>query len=382
MSSEIGDIVGRLEEVCRDPLATARALAQDGRRVAAHMCTYTPEELLHAAGYVPIRILGWSAETQLADGLIQAYACSLARSALALGLSGQLDFAELMVFPHTCDTIQNLTDIWQRNVPSMKTIAVSTPVATNGETEVTFYRAELQRVRCLLGELDAPVTDEALKDSLALYAAHRAAMRRLYDIRRANPAALSARAMASVTGSSFLMPKDTHLAEVEALNEALEAPPTPEGGSRPRLFVVGAACSSEAYAAVIEDAGACIADDNLCTGARAFAMQETGCEDPIEELARNHLSRVPCPAKHRPGFDPGAAVLEDARRAKADGVVFLFTKFCDPWAFDYPCMRDALEAAGIPSLLVEIEQHVPPSAQLETRIAAFVEMLETNEESD
>ncbi|NIA15151.1 MAG: hypothetical protein GWP08_13850 [Nitrospiraceae bacterium] len=382
MASAISDIVGRLEETCRDPLATARALARDGRKVAAHMCTYTPEELVLAAGYVPIRILGWSAETHRADGLIQAYACSLARSALDLALSGQLDFAELMLFPHTCDTIQNLTDIWQRNVPSMKTIAVSTPVSTGGEAEVVFYRAELERVRGILGKLDAPVTDEALKACLALYAAHRAAMRRLYGIRRANPCALSARGMMSIVLSSFLMPKDDHLAVVEELIAALEAAEIPENGSRPRLFVAGAACSSEAYVAAVEEAGAWIADDNLCTGARAFALQETGCGDPIEELARTYLSRVPCPAKHRPGFDPGAALLEDAQRAKADGVVFLFTKFCDPWAFDYPRMRDALEAAGIPSLLIEIEQHVPPSAQFETRVAAFVEMIDTKEESE
>ncbi|HNT89341.1 MAG TPA: 2-hydroxyacyl-CoA dehydratase family protein, partial [Candidatus Hydrogenedentes bacterium] len=85
--------------------------------------------------------------------------------------------------------------------------------------------------------------------------------------------------------------------------------------------------------------------------------------------------RRPCPAFHAPGFDPGRHLVEKARTARADGVVFLLTKFCDPWFFDYPHVNQALEDAGIPTLLVEVEQHLPVPEQFRTRIQAFFEML-------
>ena len=117
-------------------------------------------------------------------------------------------------------------------------------------------------------------------------------------------------------------------------------------------------------------------DDDQFTGSRAFAVEEQACDDPLEGLARMYLSRRPCASKHRAGHSFGRDLLARARNAQADGVIFLFTKFCDPWAFDYPDMREALEEAGVPSQLVEIEQHVAPAEQFHTRVAAFAEMVE------
>ena len=118
-----------------------------------------------------------------------------------------------------------------------------------------------------------------------------------------------------------------------------------------------------------------MADDDLCTGSRAFAVGGDPGADPIEALARRYLARKPCPAKHAPGYDIGENLLSAVHQAEADGVVFLFTKFCDPWAFDFPYIHDTLEDAGVPSLLVEIEQHVPAPEQYKTRVAAFAEIL-------
>ena len=39
------------DSVSEDHYRTARAAAERGQKVAGYMCTYTPVELLHAAGY-------------------------------------------------------------------------------------------------------------------------------------------------------------------------------------------------------------------------------------------------------------------------------------------------------------------------------------------
>jgi len=375
MSLDTENVIKKFEAVCADPYGTARAAAAGGAKVAGHMCTYTPEELLHAAGYLPVRILGWSDTTQRADGLLQAYACSLARAALELALSGQLDFLNLMVFSHTCDTIQNLTDIWQRNVSGMNHLVLATPVNVRGEDSIAFYKRELERARGCLETFGSRFDDAVIEDSMRLYARHREAMRRLYALRQANPERLSVRQMLSVVLSSFLVRKEDHLAWLGDLIATIEKMPDAPATKRPRILVVGSVCQTGDYLGTIEDAGCFVADDDLCTGSRAFATVADAGTNPLDALARRYLARKPCPAKHAPGHDIGASLRTAVQQAQADGVVFLFTKFCDPWAFDYPYIHDTLEEAGVPSLLVEIEQHVPASEQYKTRVEAFAEML-------
>jgi benzoyl-CoA reductase/2-hydroxyglutaryl-CoA dehydratase subunit BcrC/BadD/HgdB len=68
-------------------------------------------------------------------------------------------------------------------------------------------------------------------------------------------------------------------------------------------------------------------------------------------------------------------LVKTALEAEAHGVVFLYLKFCDPHAFDYPYLKEMLAAAGIPSLLVELEEQTASDGQFRTRCEAFMEML-------
>jgi bcr-type benzoyl-CoA reductase subunit C len=393
MSLSKEEATARFEAVCADPYGTAREAASRGAKVAGYMCTYVPEEILHAAGYFPIRVFGWSDGTQRADGLLQTFACSLARGALDAVMSGKLDFLRLMVFGHTCDTLQNLADIWERNVgksgfgscTAMQHWVMATPVATSGEAATTFFTDELRRFRRFLEEEQGGISDATIEASIELYDQHRHAMRELYALRREAPHCLTGKEMLSAVLASFLMRKEDHLpliqdliTRVSGLGSRVSAEGKGSAVTRdpgPRVFVIGSVCQSAEYMRAIEEAGCTVVDDALCTGARAFAVRRVACSDPIEGLARMYLERAPCPAKHRPGYNMGADVLDQARAAEADGVIFLLTKFCEPWAFDYPHVRETLEAASIPSLLIEIEQHVPPSAHFSTRVGAFGEML-------
>jgi len=378
MAIKIESVLASFERVVNEPFAEARAAALEGRKVVGHMCTYTPEELFHAAGHLPIRILAWSEGTTRADGLMQAYSCSLARSALELALSGQLDFLHIMLFSHTCDTLQNLADIWKRSVPASICLTLSTPTCVSGPHAIEYFRGELNHLRTFLEEDSGPVSDEAIWNSIGLYNDHRALMQRLYELRRRNPHCLPGRDLLSVVFSAFLMPREKHIEMLRALLGAIESAPATIEKALPRLFLVGSACQDGGYVAAVERTGCVVVDDDLCTGSRAFAPLPADARDPVEALAQMYVARRPCPAKHRPGYHAGREIAAKAKEAGADGVICLFTKFCDPWAFDYPQIRDTLETAGVPCLLVEIEQNAPPGGPFEARVAAFVETLSSN----
>jgi len=369
------------DQVCADWYKPAREAAGQGMPVAGFMCSYAPQELLHAAGYFPVRIFGRAGGTPLADQLLQAYACSFARSAFDSVLAGELDFLRLAVFSHTCDTLQNLGDLWRRHRPQTPTIIVSMPNLNFGEAAVTYLRKELDRVRgCIEAITGSAIEEEALAASIRLYERHRAKMKLLYTLRRTHPSILSGREMFSVVMSSFLMRKEDHLREIETLANVLKAE-TPVSDARPNVLVAGSVCQVAGFIGAIEEAGALVADDDLCMGSRSYVLPPAPEGDPMDILTQLYMGRAPCPAFHKPGYDPAENLLDRVKYGKADGVVFLLTKFCDPFGFDYPHIHKRLEEAGVPSVMIEVEQHQPVPAQFRTRIEAFVEILQSKKGS-
>jgi len=117
-----------------------------------------------------------------------------------------------------------------------------------------------------------------------------------------------------------------------------------------------------------------VTGDDLCSASRHF-LDEVGSKgDPIENLAEYYLRRPPCPTKFHPNHNPGRWLLDQSSQVHADGIVFALEKFCEPHAFDYAQARPLLDNAGVPYLLLEMEQ-IPSLEALRTRLQAFIEIL-------
>ena len=95
----------------------------------------------------------------------------------------------------------------------------------------------------------------------------------------------------------------------------------------------------------------------------------------LKRSAQRYLDRVICPAKHLQLKGRGENLIRMVRKSKADGVVFLLLKFCDPHAFDYPYIKEMLEAQKIPCMLLDMEAELPSAGQLQTRFETFIQIL-------
>ncbi len=126
---------------------------------------------------------------------------------------------------------------------------------------------------------------------------------------------------------------------------------------------------------MIEAAGGAVIWDDFCTGSRYFDALVAQDKDPLTAMADRFVQRAVCPAKHAGLRNRAEELIRMAREQKAKGVIFLYLKFCDPHAFDYPYLKDPLDKEGIPSLLLEVEDPLPAEGQLQTRFEAFLEML-------
>lgn len=351
------------------PLSTWPA-RYPGRRAVGYLCSYVPEEMIHAAGLVPVRVRGHADALRRVDAHLQSFACALCRSTLDQLLTGQLDFLAGTVFAHTCDALQAQADLWSMNAGEEHLLAtVMMPVHLGTPAARTYLNAELARFRDRLSQWTGqPVDDEALRASIALYDETRRLVQALGRLR----GRLSAAQAFAVLDAAHTVPRDVFNPMLADLLSELEAAPERKIGAR--LFLTGAVLDEPRLLDLIDDLGAGVVGDDLCIGTRHFYGQVGSAGEPLAALADYYLGRPPCPAKYHPAHDPARHMVEQARAAGASGVVFVVEKFCEPHAFDYALAIPTLERASLPHLMLEMEQ-TPSVEALRTRLQAFVEMM-------
>ncbi len=365
-----------LRSATASPDEHARAWKQrTGSGVVGTFCSYVPEEVIIAAGALPFRILQVPGEFGRADASLQAYACCLARGALELGLADGLEFLDGVIFSNTCDTMQCLADIWSADLGGDGGGFVETfmmPVHVSHSAAREYVMGEIQRlIDALGGHLGVAIATEALSEAVNACRDARGAMAKLHEIQRGPSPVLTARQYYDATMARWVLTPTDYTPLIDAVvadSQTLER-------VGPRIVIAGGPMYAPALPELLDDLGACWVADDLCTACRPSSGKLEASQDPVAAIADRLLSRPPCPAKHLTDYDPGKAVVDVAREASADGVLVYRLKFCEPHSFDYPRVKEALDAAGLPSLLVEVETPSSSVGQLRTRLQAFLEML-------
>ena len=341
------------------------------RQAVGVLCSYVPGEMIHAAGFVPVRLRGTDAPLRRVDAHLQSFTCALCRSTLDQFLGGELSSLAGVVFAHSCDAMQALADVWRMSAPPgfhLEVVMQPARVGDGSPAARTYLEAELDRFRHrLAGWTGRPVSDDDLRASIALYDE----TRRLVQALQQRRDRLTASEFLDVLDCAQAAPREWVNPLLAELLAALEAvPPRPAGA---RLFLSGAVLDQRHVPELIEEAGGRVVGDDLCSASRHFYGQVGVDGDPLRVLADYSLRRPPCPAKYCAGYESGRALLDQVRQARADGVVFVLEKYCDPHAFERALVLPALDRAGIPHLLLELEQTASVEA-LRTRVQAFVEM--------
>lgn len=340
-------------------------------RAFGYLCTYAPLEILHAAGFTPIRLLQLSSPVSLADAHLPSFACALARAVSERMLTGELDFLHGVLFSHTCDTMQCTADIWRMAEPRFPVVNLSLPTVLSGAQARDYLIAEFRSLaETLASSLGSAVSEDTLRSSIALYNQQRRLLSRL-EIRRSH---LTAQQWWSLTMAGMLMPVQEHIALLESVWAELETA-VEARSARPALIVVGAVLDDPTILQLIDELAARVAADDLCTGSRQFDTEVDEFAEPYAALAERFLRRAPCPVKHAAAQPRAQRLLKLCHDKGARGVVFILPKFCEPHAFDYVPLARTLEAAGVPHLLIETDVSTP-MGQLRTRLQAFIEMLE------
>ena len=361
-----------------DPYAYCRKYKEEtGKKIVGYTCSYTPEEIIYAAGALPFRLFGTDEGIHRADVHLQSYCCSLIRGVLEEGLSGRLDFLDGAVFPHTCDTIQRLSDIWRLNITKQFHIDLVLPVKLNTASARQYLIDILEKFKKDLERaLGVKITDAAISDAINIYNQIRTLMIKFYTIRAQRPEILSGRVFHTIIKAAMIMDRQLFLNALGEIVPQIEKVPAGKikAGTK-KLVLTGSICSHPDIYDIIENAGGVVVWDDLCTGARYFEGVLDEKAPPLEAIAQRYLDREICPAKHAGLTDRGKSIVQMVRKHSADGVVFMLLKFCDPHAFDYPYIKEMLDRENIPCMLLDMEEQLPSGGQLQTRFETFIQIL-------
>jgi bzd-type benzoyl-CoA reductase N subunit len=368
-------IVSGLNQIVQNRSDYLRDLKkQTDRKIFGYFCTYTPEELLHAAGIHPVRLFGGTEDITQADTLIQSFVCPFARGVLDTALKGGFDYLDGIVHAYTCDATCGLFGIMKRNV-SIDFYYMFAPPYLSNEGSVRYCVRELEKLKDALERyVGATISDEALSESIALYNRKRTVLKRLYALRASNPTPISGSEVLNAVLAGTIVPVEEYPDMVEKLIQEIMRP-VGCGQDANRVFISGSELHDAEILETIEEAGATVVGDDLCTGARSFHDLVEIKGNPIEALATRYVARTPCPTR-LPIARRLEFIMDGMRESRADALIFVIQKFCDPHLADQPLLGRALKERGIPHVVVETEHRLGSSReQIRTRVQGLLEML-------
>jgi bcr-type benzoyl-CoA reductase subunit C len=365
-------------EAIQNPDSVASKVKSKGKKIIGYLCSYAPEELIYAAGFHPMRLFSSKDEINLAESHLQAYCCSLVRGILEDSLSGKLDYLNGTVFPHTCDSIQRLSDIWRLKGKYELFFDVVMPAKLNTQSAKEYMKDVLVKFKADLEKAcGEKITQSDLKESITKFNFIKTNLKQLYELRSQNPEIIKGADLHAIVKGSMIMDRDhlVKLLPVVVSNISELAKKSPPIKKSKRLVISGSICDSPSIYDIIEQTGSVVVGDDLCTGQRWFDGRIPEDREPMEALTTRYFERIVCPAKHSSISARGKNIVNLANKTKADGVIFMILKFCDPHGFDYPYMKEFLDKEGIKNILIEIDDQSLNSGQLSTRLETFAQMI-------
>jgi benzoyl-CoA reductase/2-hydroxyglutaryl-CoA dehydratase subunit BcrC/BadD/HgdB len=347
-----------------------------GGRVIGTVCSDIPEEVIHAAGMLPLRVRAPKLEdTSMGDAHLHVFNCSYTRSVLEALLRGDLDFLDGFVTTNTCDHMLRLAGEL-KDKGNMPLIHYFSMYHTFNDAAKGWFTSEMKGlVAAIEASLAVKISEDDLRGSIEVYNKTRTLLARLDELRKSDPPAVTGAEHMQIVLAGMSMPRELFNEKLEALLPQLEDRRSGEPG-RPRLMVVGGACDIPEFIRFIEDRGANIVADGLCFGMRHYrGLIDHRDEDPLRAIAERYTSRDPCPAVIN-SFDSSFNIIKEILSEwRIEGIICARLKFCDHWAGRRKMLTDRLRHDGIPLLDLEREYNTVGSGQIGTRVQAFLEML-------
>lgn len=352
-----------------------------GKKAIGVLPYYVPEELVYAAGMVPMGVWGCNGKQEVrSKEYCASFYCTVAQLSLEMLLDGTLDGLDGIITPVLCDTLRPMSQNFKVAMKDkMPVIFLAHPQVRQNAAGKQFTYDAYSEVKGHLEEICGhEITNDAILDAIKVYNKSRAARREFCKLANAHPDLIPASTRAAILRAAYFMLKDEYTAKLEELNKELAAAPAGKFDGH-KVVVSGIIYNMPGILKAMDDNKLAIAADDCAYESRSFAV------DAPEDLDNGLQALVVQFGKQKNDvllYDPDFAknaraehVCDLVKESGAEGLIVFMMQFCDPEEMEYPDLKKALDAHHIPHVKIGVDQMTRDFGQAQTALEAFAESL-------
>lgn len=356
---------------------------ENGGHVVGMFCSYTPLELFDAAGVACVGLCGTSNEPIAdAEKVLPKNLCPLIKSSYGFAYTEKCPytyFCDFIVGETTCDGKKKMFELLN---DIKETYVLHLPQSQQRAYAKDIWYEEVKLLKEKLEEkYGIEITDEKLREAAKKRNALRKKQLELYDMQGSVPPAMKAtEVMATLAQGVFNFGVDaqyaSYSAKVDAAKAKYEAGERPVSADAKRILLTGCPSTGviQKVGMTIENNGGVIVCLDDCGGERTQKMMVDENADDILRAISDRYLEIHCSVMttNEGRIENTKAMCE---KYKVDGVVEMVLQACHTFNVEANYMQRMCEEEGIPYMKLETDYSTTDSGQIETRLAAFIEML-------
>lgn len=379
---DIDSLFSYMRDTAAAGAVAVKETKERGVPVVGTYCTFTPWELIDAAGGIAVGLCSTSEKPiEAAERHLPRNLCPLIKSSYGYALTDTcpyFHFCDIVVGETTCDGKKKMYEYLGRLRP---THVMQLPQTASGDAALALWKSEVIKLKEVLETtFGVKITDEKIRESIKLKNRMNAAAMAFYDLAELpTPAVTGLEIMAAADFLKLSFEHENTIAVLEdaarKIKENYEAGERRVSADAKRILITGCPTgkSLEKVVTAIEENGGVVIGFENCGNIKSAAFGTDEDKDPIDALTERYLS-IPCSVMSP---NPGRVeLLRDlASRYRADGVVDLVLQACHTYNVESMSIRESFQEQGVSYMSIETDYSQGDTAQLATRFGAFVEML-------
>jgi benzoyl-CoA reductase/2-hydroxyglutaryl-CoA dehydratase subunit BcrC/BadD/HgdB len=383
VKTELPQVFEEFNDARKQGFLTVKELKESGQKVVGVYCTFMPEELVIASGAVQISLCSTSDETiTVAEEELPRNLCPLIKSSYGFGKTDKCPyfyFSDLVVGETTCDGKKKMYEYMADFKP---TYLMQLPHNRETEASKMMWYSELIAFKEKLESFfNVTITEEAIQEAIILKNRERRAKQSFYRLGQLNPPAISGAEIFQVMyGAQYKFDKEEIISLLEKTTQAIND--RYENGEhlakKPRILITGSpigGITEKVIRAVEENGGIVVAYEN-CTVAKAVEqLVDEETKDVYQALVDKYLNiGCACMSNNQPRLNLLDEMIDDYQ---VDGVIDMVLQNCIPFSVEAQRIkRFCNDKKEIPYIYLETDYSTSDIEQINTRVAAFIEMLE------
>ncbi len=374
MKDRLEKLIATFNEIANNPKKMVNTYKETtGKGVVGVMPVYAPEEIIHAAGCLPVGLWGGKKNISKARAYLPPFACSIMQTVMEAQIEGVYDILDAIVFSVPCDTLKCLSQKWKGKSPVVVFTHPQNRVIEGANTYlVKEYQSIKEKLEKILG---VTISEKDLEKSIIIYNENRKIMREFTEIATQYPQIIDPIVRHNIIKSRWFLRKEKHTEYVRALIEELKKEEIiPWDGKK--VILTGIMAEPAEFLQIFKDEKLAVVADDLAHESRQFRkdIPEKG-GSALYRMAKWWQSLEGCSLATDTNKNRGQMLINMCNDKKADAVVACMMKFCDPEEFDYPVYYREFKEASIKNIMLEVDLEVSSFEQIRTRLQTFKDII-------